>query len=322
MNKTVHQVEKVMNNNNILVTRRTSEQKGGLFDATVYKAKVAAKAKEGVYYPLKTSNSVVNDVTKYGGYTSVGIAYYSIFEYTLVNKKGEEKITRIIPIPIYISQNIKNDITLLEFGRTQIILKSGEEIKDFKLKYKKLCIGSIIFMNNYPYYIGGKSGDRFYYDSAVQVILDSESEIYLKTLSKYNNWKKDNRDGELPKNITKEKNKELYNKLVEKLNSKLFSEKKPNKYDELNSEEVRNNFNSSSEEEQAKVLLEILNLVTNKKSTYDLKTIKMTAARGVMNFNLKNLIHFSILEKSITGFYEKEITIIGDKENDMEKNNS
>ena len=322
MNKTVHQVEKVMNNNNILVTRRTSEQKGGLFDATVYKAKVAAKAKEGVYYPLKTSNSVVNDVTKYGGYTSVGIAYYSIFEYTLVNKKGEEKITRIIPIPIYISQNIKNDITLLEFGRTQIILKSGEEIKDFKLKYKKLCIGSIIFMNNYPYYIGGKSGDRFYYDSAVQVILDSESEIYLKTLSKYNNWKKDNRDGELPKNITKEKNKELYNKLVEKLNSKLFSEKKPNKYDELNSEEVRNNFNSSSEEEQAKVLLEILNLVTNKKSTYDLKTIKMTAARGVMNFNLKNLIHFSILEKSITGFYEKEITIIGDKENDMENNNS
>ena len=89
MDKTIYQVEKVMNNNNILVTRRTSEQKGGLFDATVYKAKVAAKAKDGVYYPLKTSNSVVKDVAKYGGYTSIGIAYYSIFEYTLVNKKGE-----------------------------------------------------------------------------------------------------------------------------------------------------------------------------------------------------------------------------------------
>ena len=75
LNKTVHQVEKVMNNNNILVTRRTSEQKGGLFDATVYKAKVAAKAKEGVYYPLKTSDPVVNDVTKYGGFTKVKIAY-------------------------------------------------------------------------------------------------------------------------------------------------------------------------------------------------------------------------------------------------------
>ena len=83
MNKTVHQVEKVMNNNNILVTRRTSEQKGGLFDATVYKAKVAAKAKEGVYYPLKTSNSVVNDVTKYGGYTSVSTIFCNIFYYRI-----------------------------------------------------------------------------------------------------------------------------------------------------------------------------------------------------------------------------------------------
>ena len=86
MNKTVYQVEKVMNNNNILVTRRTSEQKGGLFNATIYKAKVASKAKEGVYYPLKTSNPIVKDVTKYGGYTSIGIAYYSIFEYILVSK--------------------------------------------------------------------------------------------------------------------------------------------------------------------------------------------------------------------------------------------
>ena len=322
MNKTVHQVEKVMNNNNILVTRRTSEQKGGLFDATVYKAKVAAKAKEGVYYPLKTSDIIIKDVTKYGGYTSIGIAYYSIFEYTLVSKKGEEKITRIIPIPIYVSQNIKDDSSLLEYGNTQTNIKSGEKIKDFKLKYKKLCIGSFIFINNYPYYIGGKSGNRFYYDNAVQVILDYESELYLKMLSKYNNWKKENKDGELWESITKEKNIELYNKLIEKMNSGIFIKKKPNKYDEMNSEEIRNNFSNIEIEEQAKVLLEILNLLTNKKSTFDLKNIKVGAARGLQLLDLTKLNQFSIIEQSVTGFYEKEITIIGDKENDMENNNS
>ena len=321
MNKTVHQVEKVMNNNNILVTRRTSEQKGGLFDATVYKAKVAAKAKEGVYYPLKTSNPVVKDVVKYGGYTSIGIAYYSIFEYILISKTGEEKITRIIPIPIYVSQNIKDDSSLLEFGSTQTNIKSGEEIKDFKIKYKKLCIGSFIFINNYPYYIGGKSGNRFYYDNAVQVILDYESELYLKILSKYNNWKKENKDGELWKNITKEKNTELYNNLVEKMNSGIFIKKKPNKYDEMNSEEIRNNFSNIEIDEQVKVLLEILNLLTNKKSTFDLKNIKVGAARGLQLFDLTKLNQFSIIEQSVTGFYEKEITIIGDKENDLENNN-
>lgn len=322
MDKTIYQVEKVMNNNNILVTRRTSEQKGGLFKATVYKAKIAAKAKEGVYYPLKTSNSVIKDVTKYGGYTSIGIAYYSIFEYVLVNKKGEEKITRIIPIPIYISQNIKDDSTLIEFGRSQISIKDGEEIRDFKLKYSKLCIGSEIRMNNYPYNIGGKSKDTFYYDSAVQVVIDSQSEQYLKILSKYQNWKKENKDGELWGNITKENNQELYNKLIEKMNSKILTKKKPNKYNELNSEEIRNNFNSISIEEQVKVLLEILNLLTNKKSTFDLKNIKLGAARGQQLFDLTKLNQFSITEHSVTGFYEKEITIIGDKENDMENNNS
>ncbi|MGX7079873.1 type II CRISPR RNA-guided endonuclease Cas9 [Gemella parahaemolysans] len=322
MDKTIHQVKKVMDNNSILVTRRTSEQKGGLFKATVYKAKIAAKAKEGVYYPLKTSDKFIKDVKKYGGYTSIGIAYYSIFEYILVNKKGEEKITRIIPIPIYVSQNIRDNSTLIEFGRSQVNIKDGEQIKDFKLKYAKLCIGSEIRMNNYPYYIGGKSKDTFYYDSAVQVIIDNQSEQYLKILSKYQNWKKENKDGELSKNITKESNLELYNKLVEKMNSKIFTKKKPNKYNELNSEEIRSNFNSITAEEQVKVLLEILNLLTNKKSTFDLKNIKLGAARGQQLFDLTKLNQFSIMEQSVTGLYEKEITIIGDKGNDMENNNS
>ena len=66
MDKTVHIVEKTMNNNNILVTRRTAEQKGALYDATVYKAKIAEKAKEGAYYPLKTTDNKIKDVRRYG----------------------------------------------------------------------------------------------------------------------------------------------------------------------------------------------------------------------------------------------------------------
>lgn len=322
MDKTVHQVDKVMNNNNILVTRRTSEQKGALYNATVYKAKVAAKAKEGTYYPLKTSDKVINDVTKYGGFTSIGIAYYSIFEYILESKKGEEKITRIIPIPIYISQNITDNNTLIEYAKKQIILKSNEKLKDFKLKYKKLCIGNIVKMNGYLYNIGGKSKETFYFDNAVQIILDRESEHYIKEISKYNNWKKENKDGQLWETITAEKNIELYNTLVEKMNTGIFIKKKPNKFSELDSEEIRSNFMKISEEEQAKILLEILNLLTNKKSTYDMKNIKMGAARGQTSFNISNQIQFSIIEQSVTGFYEKEITIIGEKVNDVENSNS
>lgn len=323
MNKTVHQVEKVMNNNNILVTRRTSEQKGGLFDATVYKAKVAAKAKDGVYYPLKTSNPVIKDVTKYGGFTKVKIAYYSIFEYTLVSKKGEEKITRIIPIPIYISQNIKDDSTLVEFAKSQINIKDGEEVKDFKLKYRKLCKDNYIKLNDYPYYIGGKFNDYIYIDSAIQIVLENNFEKYIKLISKYQNWKKENKDGELWESITECENKELYKKLVEKMNTSLFEKKKNNKYNEFIDEETFLNFVKLEKEKQIVVLIELLNILTNKRQpSLDKKLIGVTVSRGYCGLDISNFSQFSIIEKSITGFYEKEITIIGDKENDMENNNS
>ena len=323
MDKTIHQVEKVMNNNNILVTRRTAEQKGGLFEATIYKSKLAKKAKEGVYYPLKTSNSVMKDVTKYGGYTSIGIAYYSIFEYTLVNKKGEEKITRIIPIPIYISQNIKDDNKLIDFAKTQFNIKDTESIVNLKLLYRKLCKDSYITLDYYPYYLGGKFNDYIYIDSAIQLILEEKIEKYIKLISKYQIWKKENKDGELWKNITEEYNLDLYYKLVNRMNYDIFKNKKKNKYLEFISESTVNNFKNLDIEKQIIVLIEVLNVITNRrKPNLDKKLIGFTVSRGYTGLNLSNITQFSITEQSVTGFYEKEITIIGDKENDMENNNS
>ena len=307
MDKTVHVVERTMNNNNILITRRTAEQKGALYDVTLYKAKVAEKAKEGTYYPLKTTDSKIKDVGKYGGFTKIKIAYYSIFEYTLDGKKGKQKITRIVPIPIYVAQNIKDDNTLLEYAKTQL---PG---KDLKLKYRKLCIGSIIKINKFNYYIGGKTNNNFTFDSAVQVILDNDSELYIKELAKYLNWKKENKDGKLWESITEDKNIQLYDTLVEKMNTGIFIRKTPNKYNELSTSEIRDKFKAINEEEQVKTLLEVLNLLTNKKSTFDLKNIDIKASRGICSFNLSNQSQFSIIEQSVTGVYEKEKLIIEKK---------
>ena len=307
MDKTVYVVEKTMNNNNILITRRAVEQKGALYDATIYKAKIAAKAKEGTYYPLKTTDSKIKDVSKYGGFTKVKIAYYSIFEYTLDGKKGKQKITRIVPIPIYISQNIKDDKALLEYAQTRL---PG---KDLKIKYRKLCIGSLVKINNFNYYIGGKTNNNFTFDSAVQVILDKDSESYIKELAKYLNWKKENKDGKLWESITEDKNIQLYDSLVKKMNTGIFIRKTPNKYTELLTLEVKNKFINIDIDEQVKLLLEILNLLTNKKSTSKLNEIGITASRGVCSFNLSNQSQFSIIEQSVTGVYEKEKLIIEKK---------
>ena len=125
------------------------------------------------------------------------------------------------------------------------------------------------------------------------------------------------------KDITEEYNLDLYYKLVNRMNYDIFKNKKKNKYLEFISESAVNNFKNLDIEKQIIVLIEVLNVITNRrKPNLDKKLIGFTVSRGYTGLNLSNITQFSITEQSVTGFYEKEITIIGEKENDMENNNS
>ena len=114
---------------------------------------------------------------------------------------------------------------------------------------------------------------------------------------------------------------------IYKKNKYIFGNRKPTKFDILNSEENIILFKDTDGENQVRILLNILNIITNKKTktNLNLKDIissKGETKRGKHTFNLSNVNQFSIIEQSVTGFYEKEITIIGDKGNDVEDSNS
>ena len=323
MDKTIYQVEKVMNNNNILVTRRIAEKKGELYNATRHKAKKVKKAKGVGYVPFKSSDNVLKNILDYGGFNSINIAYFSIVRYLLINKQGEINIIRIIPIPVYIENSLQSKRDLFNYIKKQLDDIENEKVKNIEIMYEKLREKTLLRLNDFKYISGGKSGNRIYCNSALQILLSEETEKYIKTIIKFRNWKNENKNGNLWKNVSKEENYKLYSKLLEKLNSGIFINKKSNKFVELNEETTRNKFKQLKEEDQIKVLIEILNLLTCKKQPgKDLSLIGMTASRDLQNFDLSNLNQFSIIEQSVTGFYEKEITIIGDKGNDMENNNS
>ena len=323
MDKTIYQVEKVMNNNNILVTRRIAEKKGELYNATRHKAKKVKKAKGVGYVPFKSSDNVLKNILDYGGFNSINIAYFSIVRYLLINKQGEINIIRIVPIPVYIENSLQSKRDLFNYIKKQLDDIENEKVKNIEIMYEKLREKTLLRLNDFKYISGGKSGSRIYCDSALQILLPEEFEKYIKTIFKFKNWKNENKNGNLWENLSKEENYKLYSKLLEKLNSGIFLNKKSNKFVELNEETTRNKFKQLKEEDQIKVLIEILNLLTCKKQPgKDLSLIGMTASRDLQNFDLSNLNQFSIIEQSVTGFYEKEITIIGDKGNDMENNNS
>ena len=323
MDKTVHQVDKVMNNNNILVTRRIAEKKGELYNATRHKAKKVKKAKGVGYVPFKSSDNVLKNILDYGGFNSINIAYFSIVRYLLINKQGEINIIRIVPIPVYIENSLQSKRDLFNYIKKQLDDIENEKVKNIEIMYEKLREKTLLRLNDFKYISGGKSGNRIYCDSALQILLSEETEKYIKTIIKFRNWKNENKNGNLWENVSKEENYKLYSKLLEKLNSGIFFNKKSNKFVELNEETTRNKFKQLKEEDQIKVLIEILNLLTCKKQPgKDLDLIGITASRDLQNFDLSNLNQFSIIEQSVTGFYEKEITIIGEKVNDVENSNS
>ena len=99
-NGTIVTVRKFMEKNNILVTRRSYEATGALFDQQIVK-----KGKGQV--PIKSSDERLCDIQKYGGYNKEAGAYFVLAESE--GKKGK-KIRTIEYVPIRLKKEIQKKI--------------------------------------------------------------------------------------------------------------------------------------------------------------------------------------------------------------------
>lgn len=308
-------VKKMMASNDVRVTKRLLEQTGALADATVYKATVAGKAKDGAYIGMKTKSSVFADISKYGGMTKIKNAYSIIVQYT--GKKGEV-IKEIVPLPIYLTNRNTTDQDLINY-----VASITPQAKDISIIYGKLCINQLVKVNGFYYYLGGKTNSNFCIDNAIQVIVSNEWIPYLKVLEKYNNMRKDNKDLKanvvstrtldnkhtIEVRIVEEKNIEFFDYLVSKLKMPIYQKMKGNKAAEL-SEKGYGLFKKMSLEEQSIHLIELLNLLTNQKTTFEVKSLGITASRSTVGSKISNQDEFKVINESITGLYSNEVAIV------------
>ncbi|MCI6407194.1 type II CRISPR RNA-guided endonuclease Cas9 [Veillonella caviae] len=306
-------VRKMMASNDVRVTKRVLEQTGALTDATIYKATVAAKAKDGVYMGMKTTDDRLADVSKYGGMTKIKNAYYVIVRY--LDKKNNN-IKEIVPIPIYVVNHNPDEIAIINYVQSLY-----PQAKDIQVIYKKLCINQLVKINGFYYYLGGKTNSQIYIDSAIQLISPTQECRYLKLLDKYTAISVDNKDLEASSISTGDRNKgtyleinendnlKFYDYLVHKMNTDIFKNKKGNKASEL-MESGREKFISLSLNNQCVMLLNILNLITNSKTTFDIKALGITASRATIGTKVQSLDEFIVINESLTGLYSNEIKII------------
>lgn len=305
-------VKKMMASNDVRVTRRVYEQKGQLADINLTKA---SKVKADIYLPIKGNDLIMSQNTKYGGYSDIKNAYYTIIEYS---DKKNNSIKSFLPIPIFIATKNLTNQALLEYINT--VLPKANNIR---IIYKKVYNDQLLRIDGFNYYLGGRSNDRFCIDNAIQLIVPLEMQFYIKLVEKFTAIISENKNIKLKassvksrnpinnqvENITLEYSQKLFDYLVSKFNEPIYTKMRGNKSTDIDSV-GRRQFTKLSLEERCKTLAEMLNIITNMNKKLSLSNINVSASRKVVNFKISSLNEFKIINESITGLYSNEVTIV------------
>lgn len=306
--KSLETVQAMMKSNDVRITKKLLVQKGELYNATITKAH---KAKEGEHFPLKGADARLRDVHRYGGYEKIKIAYYSVFS---CREKASNTIhTLIIPIPVYKAGLLQTEADLTAYAwQTK---QKTKPIKDIYSAitpiYKKLCINTVMKINGFKYFLGGRTEDYICLYPAIPVVLDEQAAAYLKAVSKVGRADDVENTAQAIDLITAEANEAFYEVLLKKMEEKIFAKSYQSRMEKLASEPVRARFRELSVGAQCSCLLEILNLLANNKTTSNLKKwLGVTMSRRKQPMDLTKLEECIVYETSITGLYEKAVSLL------------
>ena len=281
-----------------ILTRMCMEGKGQLYNATLY-GKMAvqqSKSAESSYFPLKTSDARLRNMEKYGGYTSITGAYYFLVEHEIKGKK----VRTLETVPLYLKSKIEADSNaLLSYCENNLGLLHPN------IRIPKIKLQSFLKVNGYFVYISGRTGNQITLRNAVSLCLSKEWIAYIKKLENIEE------KGYLEKEITSEKNEQLYQILTEKHQYSIFA-KRPNAVGKKLAARYEK-FCALSLGEQCTVLLQILQLsAPGIKTVANLKLIDESVNAGIMLINKKitDLKECILIHQSPTGLYERKVDLL------------
>lgn len=289
---TIAVVRKMMDKNTPLLTRLNFEGHGAIANETLYGKD---KAKPDVYFPLKSNDSKMCDVTKYGGFTSATTAYFFLVEH---EKKGK-RIRTLEAIPLYLKNKIEKD-------KDGLYKYCTEELKLINpdVRLKKIKIQSLIRLNGYYAHLSGKTNQQYILRNAVEMCLSQNWNNYIKKLENLS------ANGFLSETVTTQKNIELYNILLDKHMNSIFS-KRPNPIG-TKLLDGQSNFEKLDIIMQVQVLMEILKLSSIGLTSANLIDIGGSARCGVMLMGkeISKNTECILINQSITGIYESVIDLL------------
>lgn len=293
---TIVTVKNMMRKNNILVTRRAYQVKGGLFDQQLMK-----KGKGQV--PVKGSDERLCNIEKYGGYNKATGTYFMLVESE--DKKGN-KIRTIEFVPLYLQKKIEKG----EYEAVRYLVEE-RELKNPRILLNKIKIDTLFNVDGFYMWLSGRTGNRLLFKGANQLILSEEDTKILKKVIKFVQRRKENKNLCLvPYDDLSESDLiKLYDVFLDKLENTVYHVRLSAQVKTLT--EKREKFLSLCNEEKAIVLSEILHMFQCQSSSSDLKLLGGSGSAGilVLNSDITKNNQISIINQSPTGIYEQEIDL-------------
>ncbi len=290
-------VRQTMEKNNILVTRKSYEVKGGLFDQQIMK-----KGKGQV--PIKGSDDRLQNIDKYGGYNKATGAYFMLVKSK--DKKGKE-IKTLEYIPLYLKNQIEsNESTALEY------LRKEKRMNEPQILIRKIKTDTLFNVDGFHMWLSGRTENRLIFKCANQLLLSKNETIILKKILKYAKRQKENKNAFLTANdeLTEQSLTELYDTFWYKIKNTVYHVRLSAQAKTL--EKSRETFVKLTNEEKCLVLEEILHMFQCQSGAANLKLINGPSSAGilVMNNNITGCKKITIIHQSVTGVFENEIDLL------------
>ncbi|MGN0424079.1 MAG: type II CRISPR RNA-guided endonuclease Cas9 [Acetatifactor sp.] len=294
---TIATVRKVMGKNSILVTRRSYEVHGGLFDQQIMK-----KGKGQV--PIKGTDDRLHNIERYGGYNKASGAYFMLVEST--GKKGK-KIRTIEFVPVYLAKEFESDST-----KANAYLAEEIGLVEPRICIHKILKDTLFVVDGFAMTLSGRTGDRLVFCGANQLLLSEEEQIILKKVIKYVNRRKENKNATISQydELTEDKLLLLYDAFVIKLTDTIYRVRLGAQITTLT--QGREKFCALSLEEKCAGLYEILHLFQCQSGAANLTMIGGAAHAGilVLNNDISTQNSAYIVNQSVTGIFCKSIDLL------------
>ena len=302
---TIAAVKKQLARNTVLLTRRSFMAHGGLSDATITGKK---SAKADSYLPVKSSDPRLQDVTKYGGKTSILNTAYALVEYTV---KGQ-RVRSLEAIPFYLGVSSMEDPALYAYLQQALQMENKKAlVEGLSVRLYPVRQGSLLKLDGYYYHLRGKSKDRIYLGDAVPLYLAGDWVGYVKKIEKVlerSLFHDVDKNGQAV--LTNEKHQALFDLLVQKLSASIYKNKKCSIVNTL--VQGRDVFAALSLEKQCATLASVLAWMNTAQQFVDLQDIGGSAHSGMLRASkkLSSLSEALLIEQSATGLFEREIDLL------------